>query len=877
MPTPQQTPVTPFTRDVIGRYVCNGLDEALASTAGDPDARPFDYIVIGGGSFGTVLAARLARRDVTGTHRVLVLDAGAYTYPEHVQNLPPGLDAGEVWGVPWNSDSPQPWNQRFPGLAYCLGGRSVFWGGWSPYFIGSELPAAAWPASVVHDLTQPVVTTGGRLLSYLDHAADQIGTSATNDFVFGPLHTALRDRLFAGITARTAAGPIVLTGNRGTLTTADDLEAPLAVQSAAPRPGFFPLNKFNAVQLLVRAARLSRSEAEQSARGDEAAINRRRRFMVVPNAHVVRLERNIDGDGRRVTRVVTNQGVVDVPANGTVYVAAGTVESTRLALLSLPNARGLIGRNLMAHLRSNLTLRIPRASLERTHPGLAQELAVSALFVKGVFTHADSTPGHFHVQITASGVGKLDAGSEAELFKKIPNVDELDRFRDLTDQYVVLTLRGIGEMTGDRTSADPQNRITLDALGATGPFDYGAARALVRLEAGPKDASDPRGDRDLRLWDAMDAASDEIALMFADGRPADLEYLRTAGSPGVSWWAPSAPPASERRDTLSSTHHEGGTLWMGDDPATSVTDPWGRFHEADNLYAVGPAVLPTLGSPNPMLSGVALARRTADHVLPAPAAPAVEPGFRALFDGTLGSFQQWRAAGPGTFALIDGAMVAQPGGDHTVFYYAPETFGDYLLRLEFRPSGADDNSGVFVRFRSPQPAWPDLNDPRVLTNRAWVAVATGFEVQIDDAARPDGADAHRTGAIYNVAVAAGGGAGAQDFQRAPNLAPGAWHQLEVAVQGDRYTVTLNGVQTTEYVNTTEPGRGQSPSQNAASGYLGVQAHTGRVAFRHVRVKALPAPAPAGGTAAAAERSATVPEAPSPGASAAASPRTTRRT
>jgi len=860
MATSPLTPSTAFTRDVIGRYVCNGLDEAVQSITGDPDARPFDLIVIGGGSFGTVLAARLARRDTTAAHRVLVLDAGPNVYTEHVQNLPPGLDSDEPWGTPWNSDSPQSWNRyagKRDGLAFCLGGRSVFWGGWSPYFIGSELPSPPWPASVVHDLTQPVVLTGGVLKSYLDHAADQIGTSETNDFVSGELHTALGKRLLDGLLARPAGSALQLTGNRGTLATADDLEAPLAVQSATPRPGFFPLNKFNAVQLLYRAARLSRSEAEQSARGDEAAINRRRRFMVVANAKVIRLVR----EGRRITRVVTNQGDVDVPPNGLVFLAAGTVENTRQALLTLPNAQNLIGRNLMAHLRSNLTIRIPRASLTEIDLTLIKELQVSALFVKGVHRRADGTPGHFHVQITASGVGKLDTGSEAELFKKIPNIDELDRFRDLTDQYVVITLRGIGEMMGDRTSADPQNRVTLDRLGPTGPFDYGQPRALVRLEAGPKDANDPRGDKDLALWDVMDAASNELALMLAKNNPAHLEYLRTAGSPGISWWDSTAPVADERRDTLSSTHHEGGTLWMGDDPATSVTDQWGRFHESDNLYAVGPAVLPTLGSPNPMLSGVALARRTADHVLPAPAVAAPEPGFRALFDGTAGTFQQWRAAGPGTFALIDGVMVAQPGGDHTVFYYAPDTFGDYILRLEFRVTSPDDNSGVFVRFRSPLPPWPDLNDPRILGNRAWVAVRTGFEVQIDERARgdksqsppePDGRDKNRTGAIYKIGTGQDGEPQEQNYQAAAPLDPGAWNSMEIAIQGNRYTVTVNGRQTTDFINTAEPARGLSPEQNPASGYIGVQAHSGRVAFRNVRVKALVTapPQPGGGATAA---------------------------
>ena len=30
MPTPTAAQYTPFSKDVLGRYVCNGLDEALA-------------------------------------------------------------------------------------------------------------------------------------------------------------------------------------------------------------------------------------------------------------------------------------------------------------------------------------------------------------------------------------------------------------------------------------------------------------------------------------------------------------------------------------------------------------------------------------------------------------------------------------------------------------------------------------------------------------------------------------------------------------------------------------------------------------------------------------------------------------------------------
>ena len=821
MPPRLTTESTTFTRDVQGRYVCNTFDEAKASTdtAQLPDARPFDIIIIGGGSFGAVLANRLFNGDLTHAHRILVIEAGPILLPEHVQNLPPSLDTNEVWGVPWNSDSPQLFNREFPGLAFCIGGRSIFWGGWSPYFIDSELPSPPWPSSVVTDLTQPVLQVGGEQLSYLDHASRQIGTDTTNEFIHGELHEALRDRLFQGLEAMSLNPSLILTGNRGALNQADDLEAPLAVQSASPRPGFFPFNKFNSVQLLIRAARRAQSEAEQSVPQGSTpeATDVKKRFMIAANTKLIRLERN----GRRITRIFTNKGDMVVPTNGRVFLALGTIESTRVALATLPNPQGLIGRNLMAHLRSNVTVRIPRT----TFSGLSPELQTSALFVKGIFTHADGEKGHFHIQITASGVGQQETNSEAELFKKIPDIDLLDRFSELNDQWIVITLRGIGEMIGDRTSQDPLSRITLDTLGQQGPFDYGQARALVRLAAGPS------GSKDLQLWNAMDNATDVVAQVFAAGGP--IQYL--AG--GI--WQDSPPPTNARRDKPSTTHHEGGTLWMGEDPNSSVTDPFGLFHESDNLYALGPAVLPTLGSPNPMLSGVALSRRTGNHILAETLLPVPpEPGFVHLFDGTERTLNRWLFVGGGAFALIDGALVAQPGDDLGLLFYSIASFSDFTLRLQFRIDRVDDNSGVFVRSWDPRRSVPDRVNPNlshVYNNKAYVAVDTGFEVQIDEVARPSGLDKHRTGAIYNIPTGEGGEAREQDYVRSQSLQPGRWYEYEIDVQGQTYAVRLDGQQVTTFTS-TDTFRGKSASDDPHAGYIGLQSHTGRVAYRNIRIR-----------------------------------------
>src|SRR4051794_30545674 len=114
---------TSFSLDILGRYGCNTLEEARNSA--DPqkhkDARQFTDVVIGGGSFGAVLATRLLNLDVTGSRRVLVLEAGPLALPEHVQNLPPNFSPpnkgapGTVWDQPWESDSPANFNRGFPG------------------------------------------------------------------------------------------------------------------------------------------------------------------------------------------------------------------------------------------------------------------------------------------------------------------------------------------------------------------------------------------------------------------------------------------------------------------------------------------------------------------------------------------------------------------------------------------------------------------------------------------------------------------------------------------------------------------------------------------------------------------------------------------
>jgi hypothetical protein len=835
--TPTKAEVTTFSIDVLGRYTCNGLDEAKRSAdtgakrpdgSSQADARPFTVIVLGGGSFGSALAQHLLYADKSHSHRILVLDAGRLALPEHVQNLPmvglnvpvpittdPGTLRNEVWGLPWRTEPPL----GFPGLAYCLGGRSIFFGGWSPQLLDAEMPPASWPNAVVLELRDPLPDGSS---SYFRQASEQIGTTESNDFIFGEMHIALRQQLFDGITSGKlteavplAEMPLHLDGVPAGEQDIAKLEAPLAVQGRPPRSGFFPINKFSSVPLLMEAARSAQSEA-----GNDDV---KKRLMVVPNCHITRLITSVKNGKTVVSGVETDQGPLSVPENGVVVIALGTIESARLALVSFgstPNAN-LIGQNLIAHLRSNLTIRIPRGALSTLSPAI-KELQASALFVKGRHTRTDGSVGHFHVQITAAGLDRPGTDSEAELFKKIPDIDMLAPFLRANDDSVVVTVRGIGEMM----SQNPDSHVTL-ASGPGGLDEFNMPRALVKLTASAGDTE---------VWEAMDKAADEVAKVFANNQPYEVLSAGAFKSVAAGQAASAVVPFAQRRDGLGTTHHEAGTLWMGVAPGSSVTNPDARFHGVANAYVAGPALFPTGGSPNPMLTAIALGRRLGDHLAhnSAPLIPTPSPGFTLLFDGI--NTSKWSMSkisnqpgrdNPGRFLVVNGTLEAVPGSDIGLFWHTEPTPPDFILKLEWLRWQENDNSGVFVRFPNPNSKGYD--------NTAYVGVDFGFEVQIDQTAAPDGAPVHMTGAIYGLA-------GPQNPGALPIQAVGEWNEYEIKVKGQSYTATLNGQQVTSFTFTVgsdplHPERGL-PSTSLVPRYIGLQAHTGRVAFRNIQIKAI---------------------------------------
>jgi hypothetical protein len=559
---PVQVQNTTFAVDALGRYVCNTWDEATAN-----GGAPFDAIVVGAGMYGAYCAAKIFRRHPG--KRVLLLDAGRFLVSEHVQNLariglnvpspiPPSSDPGVarelVWGIPWRG------NVEFPGLAYCTGGKSIYWGGWCPRLTSTDLQG--WPSAATLYLNA----------NYLN-VESEIGVVPGADFIFGDLLNVVRNEIGSAV----GLVPNIETtiGNNGVEV------APLAVEGSPPSSGLFSFDKYSSLPLLVEAIR--------DAVAFSGANDANRQLFLVPVAHVVKLHAaggvvhmiEVDVDGQRKFLPVGSQSAVILAASG--------IESTRLALLSFPTS--LMGRNLMAHVRSDFTVRVRRSAL----PPVPAHVQTAALLVRGV-----TASGRFHIQVTASTHA---AGSDELLFRMIPDLDILSaQLANQDPNWITITFRGIGEMRGDKTTAIPNATTSWMNLSPYESDEYGVPRAYVQLTLSVGD---------LQVWRAMDQTAITLAQKIAKA-PSNIEYLYDGG-----WQTQPFPlnrPFPEWHRGLGTTYHESGTLWMGDAPASSVTNSFGRFHHISNAYACDQSLFPTVGSVNPVLTGLTLARRIAEHV-----------------------------------------------------------------------------------------------------------------------------------------------------------------------------------------------------------------------------------------------------------------------
>jgi hypothetical protein len=156
------------------------------------------------------------------------------------------------------------------------------------------------------------------------------------------------------------------------------------------------------------------------------------------------------------------------------------------------------------------------------------------------------------------------------------------------------------------------------------------------------------------------------------------------------------------------------------------------------------------------------------------------------------------------FVVQDGLLVTVPDAPEDDLWYTVGKIGNATLRVVYKFSAPNANSGVFIRI----PHEPKSEDD---------AINKGIEVQIQDS----GDDYHCTGVLYSMTKA----------QARPYKPAGEWNTLEIEMRGPRTIVQLNGVQVTDYDGVApvppkkgqyEPDRGPRPDE----GYIAIQHHGG---------------------------------------------------
>jgi gluconate 2-dehydrogenase alpha chain len=302
-------------------------------------------------------------------------------------------------------------------------------------------------------------------------------------------------------------------------------------------------------------------------------------------------------DGGHVSAVEYVDGAGDrrMATAAAFILAASPIESARLCLLSstpaggaLGNASGQVGRNLMFHFQTNVNGFLP----QRVHGQRGRAVTHGISDFRGV------EPGGGEIRV-------FDVGGERRIF-----------------------LGGICEFGGSQGQPISEDASGYLALGVrpgsqlkNAMRDLPLGQHLFGLTMQAEDAPQPTNlvDLDPRYVDVYGLPVPRVTyrnhayeqrtrkfylpllkeIVLRAGAPADKVFV-TPCLPFVV-----GPP---------STRHIMGTLRMGDDPATSVTNAQGRFHDVDNLYATDGSVFPTSSGYNPTLTIIAVALRIAHGI-----------------------------------------------------------------------------------------------------------------------------------------------------------------------------------------------------------------------------------------------------------------------
>lgn len=372
------------------------LDAIFFKDANEIKNKEYDYIVVGGGAYGTSFVHRML--ELSPKSKILVLEKGNMLLPEHYQNLPLAYRSvpGETTAQPWIMSDPK---YNVHGQVPFLGGKALYWNAWVPQPTPAQM--ADWPQDVIDELK----------LEWHD-VATFIGRSTTMcmNGNTGSFHEEMRERLF---------------NNLGKIPTSDyydratALDAAVALNNNAGKTW----QRFAPVNVLVNDITKHTEQLD-----------------VVLNCEAIGLDRNKLG----ISHVKTTKGKIEV-GKAKVILALGVIEAITLAQPAFKENK-LLGRNFIGHFRSQLLVRIPKEAA-----GVSSNLLqVAALYLSGTTLGRE-----FHTHISCVYNPKEEAQKD-ELYRVIPDPANMELYMD--SDYMYILLQSMAEIKGER-SAQSANHI----------------------------------------------------------------------------------------------------------------------------------------------------------------------------------------------------------------------------------------------------------------------------------------------------------------------------------------------------------------------------------------------------------------------------------
>ncbi len=301
-------------------------------------------------------------------------------------------------------------------------------------------------------------------------------------------------------------------------------------------------------------------------------------------------------DGRRARAVVVQDrnGERRTIAADLVVLAAGAVDTSRLALLSdLPDRSGLIGRGMMFHWMSHgygifLSERV-HANIGRNNTQAIDD------FADPDFAGAREAARKAGLPYFRGGVVELGGTTQV--------IQEALQYRDLLELFHPEKPFGVRFKRLMRLSA------LRDRLAGLQMIAEDLAQRTNRVDLDPR-VRDRFGLPAARITYSPHR-HELTAQAFYLPRLAELvEQAGADASGAIQSVSTENRPSPTGQVTPTGSHLMGG-MRCGDDPDTSVTDPQGRLWTIPNVCVADAAVFPTSGAHNPTLTIIATAWRNA--------------------------------------------------------------------------------------------------------------------------------------------------------------------------------------------------------------------------------------------------------------------------